>query len=568
MTGATILTRFTADTSDFDRKAKGVSSGLGSVTKGFVMGTAITKGLGTAFNMVASNMDTAIDRFDTLNNFPKVMKNLGQSTKDSQKAIDLMADKLTGLPTTLDEGALAVQRFTAKNGDVKKSADMFLAVNNAILAGGAPAVNQSAALEQLTQAYSRGKFDMVEWKSLQQAMPAQLKMVAKAMGYTTDELGELMRKGDETEPVVNEFIDTIMRLNTEGADGLESFDKQARTATNGIRTSLKNFKNRIAQGLTEMISAVNKGLEQAGFGSFADVASNAGTKIKKVLIALAPYLTKAILLISSIFNFISKHQTLFTIIANSVIGFAIAIKTLTTAVKIFKVVYTAIKLLMMVDPFFLVVVGIVLLINAFVVLWKKSEAFRNFWIGLWEGLKSAFSTVVNAIKSVFISMVNIFVARVTLVKNVATAIINAFKSIPSKLGNIGQNIVKGLWNGMSNMKQWVIDKVKGMGKSILKGLKSALGIHSPSTEFALIGKFSVLGFTEQLDKMTKQVDKQVRETFSISPQLANSNALHYSPNVVTNVNINQTQDPLGRMVNKIKTQAGGARNDFNYGQGV
>lgn len=568
MTGATILTRFTADTSDFDSKAKGVSSGLGTVTKGFVLGTAITKGLGKAFNMVSSNMDTAIDRFDILNNFPKAMKNLGQSTKDSQKAIDLMADKLTGLPTTLDEGALAVQRFTAKNGDVKKSADMFLAVNNAILAGGAPAVNQSAALEQLTQAYSRGKFDMVEWKSLQQAMPAQLKMVAKAMGYTTDELGELMRKGDETEPVVNEFIETIMRLNTEGADGLESFDKQARTATNGIRTSLKNFNNRIAQGLTKMIEAVNEGLGKAGFGDFAELASNAGTKIKEVLISLAPYITKIVIILTTVFTFISKHATIIKGLI-VVIGSAIAtVKVLTGVINTAKAVMLLFNAVMAINPFVLIIAGIVALVAGFIYLWKHSESFRNFWIGLWDGIKSAFSVVVNAIKNAFTSMVNNINSKISTVRNIANAIVNAFKSIPSKLGNIGKNIVKGLWNGMSNMKSWVIDKVKGMGKSILKGLKSALGVHSPSTEFALIGKFSVLGFTEQLDKMTKQVDKQVRETFSISPQLANSNALHYSPNVVTNVNINQTQDPLGRMVNKIKTQAGGARNDFNYGQGV
>lgn len=566
MNGATILTKFTADTKDFDSKTKSVSSSLGTVTKGFVLGTAITKGLGKAFNMVSQNMDSAIDRFDTLNNFPKAMKNLGQSTKDSQKAIDKMADKLTGLPTTLDEGAIAVQRFTSKNGDVKKSADMFLAVNNAILAGGAPMVNQSAALEQLTQAYSRGKFELNEWKSLQVAMPGQLKQIANAMGYVSDsDLYEAL-KNDSV--AMDDFMNTIMRLNTEGTNGLASFEKQARNNTNGIRTAMTNFNNRIAQGITKMIESVNKGLDKAGFGNLANVFDKAGTKIKEVLISLAPYVTKTITILAGVFNFLQSHKVLITIIANSLISFAAAFKIITTAVKVFRVAYLALKLLMMTDPFFLIVIGIGILINAFAVLWKNSESFRNFWIGLWNGIKSAFSAVVNAIKNTFTSMVNNINSKIVIVRNIANAIVNAFKSIPSKLGSIGKNIIKGLWGGMSSLKNYVIDKVKGMGKSILKGLKSALGIHSPSTEFALVGKFSVLGFTEQLDKMTKQVDKQVRETFSISPQLANSNALHYSPNVVTNVNINQTQDPLGRMVNKIKTQAGGARNDFNYGQGV
>ena len=41
------------------------------------------------------------------------------------------------------------------------------------------------------------------------------------------------------------------------------------------------------------------------------------------------------------------------------------------------------------NPITLIIVAIVALVAAFVVLWKKSEAFRNFWIGLWDGIKSA-----------------------------------------------------------------------------------------------------------------------------------------------------------------------------------
>ena len=37
-------------------------------------------------------------------------------------------------------------------------------------------------------------------------------------------------------------------------------------------------------------------------------------------------------------------------------------------------------------------------------------------------------------------------------------------------------------------------------------------------------------------------------------------------NIIINNNIKQ--DPLGRMVQDIKTFSGGAKNDYNYGQGV
>ena len=185
------------DTNDFKKgldRMQNSAKGAGASIKGIVAGLGITKMISAAFNTIRGSMDDAISRLDTLNNFPKVMSNLGVSAKDSEKAIKKMSDKLAGLPTTLDDGARAVQRFTSKNGDVKKSTDLFLALNNAILAGGAPTEMQASALEQLSQAYAKGKPDMMEWRSAMSAMPAQLKQVAQAMGYVNaDELGEALR---------------------------------------------------------------------------------------------------------------------------------------------------------------------------------------------------------------------------------------------------------------------------------------------------------------------------------------------------------------------------------------
>ena len=161
-----------------------------------------------------------------------------------------------------------------------------------------------------------------------------------------------------------------------------------------------------------------------------------------------------------------------------------------------------------------------------------------------------------------INSIPVLLARVG---EIATKMLQAFKKI--NLKDIGKNLLKGLWNGIQSMKDWVIEKVKSIGKSILKGLKSVLGIHSPSTEFAMIGKFSVLGYTEQLDKMKKDIQSQVAETFQVSPQLANSSSLHFSPNIINNNYVDIQQDPLGQMVNNIKSFSGGAKNDYNYGAG-
>ena len=56
-------------------------------------GNLAAKGIGAAMQIVSQNMDSAINRLDTMNNFPKVMSNLGISAKDSEQAIKKLKKK-------------------------------------------------------------------------------------------------------------------------------------------------------------------------------------------------------------------------------------------------------------------------------------------------------------------------------------------------------------------------------------------------------------------------------------------------------------------------------------------
>lgn len=594
MQGAEVLTRFTADTKDFDSKVKGLNTSVGSIAKGVLAATGITKAFSTAWSMVSRNMGTAIDRFDTLNNFPKVMSNLGISAEDSQKSIDKLSKKLVGLPTTLQDGALAVQRLTSKNSDIKKSTDLFLAMNNAILAGGASSQIQSNAIEQLSQAYAKGKPDMMEWRSIMTAMPAQLKQVATAMGYVdADALGESLRDGTVS---MDEFMNTIVKLNKEGLPGFQNFEEQARNSTGGIRTAITNMNSRIAQGLEAMIRSINEGLQKANIGNIATLFETVGNTVRDVLKGLAPYITKGIILLSQIASWIIKNKDWLEAIIIPLTVFITTFATITKLIAIVKGVSAAIGILnavLLANPIVLVIAAVAALIAIFVLLWNKCEGFRTFITNMFNGIVNFFKNnwqtlllmLVNPFAGAFKllydncgafrNFVNNFVNTIVnwfksipgKLKSMATGIVNVFKSIPSQMLNVGKNIVNGLWNGISGLKSWVISKVKSLGKSILNSIKSVLGIHSPSTEFAMVGKFSVLGFTEELDKMQKQVQSQIAETFSISPQLSATTGMHYSPNVNVYNNVDVRQDPLGQMVNNIKTYSGGAKNDYNYGAG-
>lgn len=267
---------------------QGLTQGLDQVSaKTIAFGNLLADAFKKVGSVIEGSLDSAISRYDTLNNFPKVMKNLGIEAEKSQKAINKISKGLSGLPTTLNDGALAVQRFTAINGDLEKSTDIFLALNNAIIAGGADVEVQNVALKQLIESYSKGKMDIKEWQALQMAMPAQLNQIAKAMGLTTDELGEMMRQGDGTREVIDEFLDTIIQLNEKGVDDFASFSEQSRNAVDGIATSITNAKTAVTRGVAEIIKSINDILAKTKLESISNVISKFGEGSESLLKTIA-----------------------------------------------------------------------------------------------------------------------------------------------------------------------------------------------------------------------------------------------------------------------------------------
>lgn len=146
------------------------------------LATSVGKRITIATAGIVAGLGSAITRFDTLNNYPKVLSNLGFSAEEAKDSIEELSKGIDGLPTALDDAASGVQRLVAKNGDIKKSTRYFLAMNDAIVAGNAPAEQQKSAIEQLTQAYSKGKPDLMEWRTLMMAIPRTIETSCNCYG--------------------------------------------------------------------------------------------------------------------------------------------------------------------------------------------------------------------------------------------------------------------------------------------------------------------------------------------------------------------------------------------------
>lgn len=177
--------------------------------------------------------------------------------------------------------------------------------------------------------------------------------------------------------------------------------------------------------------------------------------------------------------------------------------------------------------------------------------------------------VITQIPGLFISMLN--TAKTYAwngIKNVANTILNTLRSLPGQVVNIGRNIAQGLVNGITSLIGKIKSVVTNIANGIKDGFKKALKIGSPSKVFYDYGAYTDEGYMNGLDSMKKKINTELNNMVEMSPQMTQTASQTFRPQTNVNVYNSFKQDPLGQMVNEIKTFSGGAKNDYNYGMGV
>lgn len=104
-------------------------------------------------------------------------------------------------------------------------------------------------------------------------------------------------------------------------------------------------------------------------------------------------------------------------------------------------------------------------------------------------------------------------------RSAASQLVNAVTSgvagLPGKMAEVGRNIVRGVWNGISNAAGWFKSQVRSFFSGIVDGAKSALGIHSPSKVFAKeVGKWIPPGVGEgikgEMPELEDETNKEMK----------------------------------------------------------
>lgn len=238
---------------ELDKTAQKGDRGSSSLKK-FAVGSAVFQLAAKGAELLGEALGGAIQRFDTLESYPRVMQAMGHSTEDVTRSTKKLAAGIEGLPTTLNEVVGTAQRLTSITGDINKSTDLTLALNNAFLASGSSSADASRGLQQFSQMLSAGKVDMQSWKTLQETMPYALQKTAESFGFAGQsaqhDFYSALKEGRIT---FNQFSSKLVELN----GGVGGFAELAKTNSKGIQTSFGNLKNAVVKGVANTIKALD-----------------------------------------------------------------------------------------------------------------------------------------------------------------------------------------------------------------------------------------------------------------------------------------------------------------------
>lgn len=150
--------------------------------------------------------------------------------------------------------------------------------------------------------------------------------------------------------------------------------------------------------------------------------------------------------------------------AVGILAAALAIQGLISGVtKAFALLNTT----MLANPIVLIVAAIAGLVAAFVALWNKSEAFRNFWTGLWDGIVNAFKSVVGFFQNAASAIGGFFSNAWNGIKNVWSGATNFFS-----------NVRQGINKAFENVGSWFSQKftaAKNAAQNAWSGVKNYFG---------------------------------------------------------------------------------------------
>ena len=179
------------------------------------------------------------------------------------------------------------------------------------------------------------------------------------------------------------------------------------------------------------------------------------------------------------------------------------------------------------------------------------NAGNNLMKGFKDGIKGAVPLILKAVGEILID------------------IGRRFAELPGKAVQWGRDMLNGFSNGIQERIGALRQHVENVANSIRSMLHFSRPDEGPLRDYETWLPDMIEGMTRSLEQAKPMLLNEIgalAEAMNMSPTL-NGGSASYNPSVNVVVNNSYEQDPLGQMVNQIKTFSNGAKNDYNYGYG-
>ncbi len=481
-----------------------------------------------AFDGIASSLGNAISRVDTMNNYPKVMQNLGYLGDEATASIKRMSAAIDGLPTSLPALTGMVQQLAPLCGSLDEATTIGIAFNDMCLASGASAADVSRAMAQYSQILSKGVPDLQDWKTLQEVMPGQLNQIAKSLLGTSASSKDLYSALKDGKVSMDDFNQAMVSLDTEGVDGFASFAQQAKDATQGIGTALDNVPNRASKAIQSVVDAFGASNISGAINAFSSSFVGTGAAIATVVYGIKAVVGLAVDNMTSLFQglqsalpqgfidgMVSALGQLAPAIAPAVTAFALLLPVMAGLKGVIGIVsgFSSLGSVLMAvagGPVGLIIAAVAAVVVGLAALYNTNETVRSAidsaWAQIqalaaqvwpiiqqvisnamqiiqqvvavaWPVIQQVVSNSMNTIMAVVSAVWPVIEAIITAAMNIINAVISTvLAAINGDWGGVWQGIqaiASAVWSGIQSIVGAAINAVASIIRSILASISSA-----------------------------------------------------------------------------------------------
>lgn len=144
---------------------------------------------------------------------------------------------------------------------------------------------------------------------------------------------------------------------------------------------------------------------------------------------------------------------------------------------------------------------------------------------------SLVSAIIGSIPQLIVAGVQLLVALIAnlpaiiagvvkAVPQIIAALVSGFSGSIGQIAQVGGNLIKGLWQGISDAGAWLWSKISGFFGGVVSRIKDFFGIHSPSTLFAGLGENMAqglgAGFGNEMNRVATDMQSAVPTDFSMN----------------------------------------------------